>query len=306
MKKNKVAIHIPAIDNKSETKKGFLRASEVLSLEKLLRESPAIDFMGNIDFHKVRVENNKFVSEGVDLAETDLFFWFAPNMQKSIPLLSALNNHTRVIKNPVSFATTADKFLAHSLLKSKGLPVAEFALISCDDIDMMKSLLAEWKTLILKPRLGSFGRGIIKIDKLETLRDIAGMLRMEHQQKNIFIEKFYENDPEEWTSTTLINGKIIYGYRKKLEKFADWKVYDPKAIGGGSFWVDPQPVKALAEKAAATLDTSIVGFDFIKTQEGYKIVDENNFPGFYPECFEKAEKEESRLIADLIISSLSV
>lgn len=302
-RKKKVAIFAPAIDRILGKKTGLLREEEVISLEKKLAANPSIDFLGNVDFSNIEIKNDNFTIGDLNLAKLDLFFWFAPGMKKNLPVLMALNNYTKVIKSPTSFLITGDKFLSHSLLKSAGLPVADFSLISCDDLDSIKKILSEWKTIILKPRRGSFGRGIIKIENFETLRDIAGILKIEHKQKEIFVERFYENSPSEWTSTTIINGKVAYGYRKKLEKFADWKVYDPRAIGGDAFWVDPEPVKELAEKAAAVLDKSIIGFDFIKTQEGYKIVDENNFPGFYPECFKKSGKSEADFLHDLIISN---
>jgi glutathione synthase/RimK-type ligase-like ATP-grasp enzyme len=154
----------------------------------------------------------------------------------------------------------------------------------------MKKLIRRWKVVLVKPRLGNFGRGIIKVSDFETLRDIAGYLKMEHKQKSIFIERFYENDMSQWISTTIIGGKIVYGYRKESKKFAGWKVYDINTKGGDAYYVDPSPVKIIAEKAAKILDQSIVGFDFIKTSEGYKIVDENNFPGFYPDAFAAAKK----------------
>jgi glutathione synthase/RimK-type ligase-like ATP-grasp enzyme len=48
---------------------------------------------------------------------------------------------------------------------------------------------------------------------------------------------------------------------------------------------------------------SIVGFDFIKTSEGYKIVDENNFPGFYLECFKASKASPSDLIFKMIFDN---
>jgi len=302
--KKKVAIFVPAIDKNAKKKNGFLNATEVSLLEKLLKSNPAIDFQGNIDFNKIKIKNNVFLVDKINLASLDLFFWYAPGMKKNLSALLALSNYVKIIKSPLSLFTTADKFLSHSILKSHGLPIAEFSLIPTDDLESMKKIISEWKTIIIKPRLGSFGRGIVRVDKFETFRDIAGLLKAENKQKEIFIERFYENNPTEWMSTTLINGKVIYGYRKKIEKFADWKVYDPKAKGGDAFWINPAPVKDIAEKAATILDKSIVGFDFIKTNEGYKIVDENNFPGFYPECFKKSGTSSSQLIADMISENL--
>lgn len=303
--KKKVAIYLPASGLSPDKKTGFLNQTEIDRLESVLKNDDRIEFVGNVDFKgRVSVVNNQVLCDDHDLSKADLFFWYAPGLFPQLDILRALSKATSVLKDPESLITVADKFLSHSILKANGLPVADFALIRFDDHALMKKLIDQWKTVLIKPRLGSFGRGIIRATDFETLRDVAGMLVVEHQQKWIMVERFYENDIDEWISTTLIGGKVVYGYRKKISKFADWKVYDIEKRGGDAYYVDPSPVREMAEKAAALLDQSIVGFDFIKTKEGYILVDENNFPGFYPEAFQAAKADPAFLIADMIIGSL--
>lgn len=300
-KSKKIAIYLPYNDEKKSRKEGFLSKKEVEDVEIFLRKSKELDFFGNVDFKNVRAVDNTFSCGDVQLEKIDLFFWYAPGIKKVLDELKALAQITKVSKSPQSLELVADKFLSHSILKANGLPVPEFAVVGFDDLDLLSKIIKKWKTVLIKPRLGSFGRGIIKVSDFETLRDIAGILKVEHKQENIFIEKFYQNDNAKWISTTIINGKVAYGYRKSKEKFSGWKVYDINRNGGGAYYVDPEPVKEMAEKAARILDTSIVGFDFIKTKEGYKLVDENNFPGFYKEAFAEAGKNVSELITELIL-----
>jgi glutathione synthase/RimK-type ligase-like ATP-grasp enzyme len=205
-----------------------------------------------------------------------------------------------VIKDPDSLQIIRDKFLAHSYLRKCGLPTPEFALIDFADFDSMKKILKDWKTVLVKPRKGSFGRGIVRVSDFETLRDLAGIIKAKNNQRKIFIEKFYPNDTREWISTTVINKQVIYGYRKKEDKFAEWKVYDPEAEGGEAYYVDPSQVKLMAERAAFYLKAGIAGFDFIKTEKGYILVDENNFPGMYDDAFEAVKKSPSLLFFNLI------
>jgi ribosomal protein S6--L-glutamate ligase len=303
-KTKKVAIYLPSYQKNSK-KKGILSADEVKEIERMLTENKSIKYLGNVDLGKLKISGKKFICNGIDLAKIDLFFWYDLGVRKFLSDLKSFPGTVKVLKDLRSFEIVSDKFLAHSLLKKNGLPVADFALVDYNDLAKMQKLIKQWKTILIKPRLGNFGRGIIKVSDFETFRDIAGYLRMEHKQKKIFIERFYENEMDRWISTTIINGEAVYGYRKKKEKFAGWKVYDIKAKGGGAYYVDLAPVKKIAEKAAKLLDRSIVGFDFIKTREGYKIVDENNFPGFYPDAFTAAKKNVSQLIYDLIISHTS-
>lgn len=304
MKNKKVAIFLPSIDPNSKKKSGFLSKEEVLEVENKLKQNSEIEFLGNVNFNNVKVLDTDFWCDNVNLSNCDLFFWYGPGMKKNMDEVKALSVVTKVLKSPESLDLVDDKFKAHVALKKQGLPVVEFALISYNDLETMKKIMDDWKTVVVKPRFGSFGRGIIKVNDFETLRDIAGMLRMEHGQGKIFVERFYENDKLAWMSTAIINGKVVYGYRKKEEKFAGWKVYDINAKGGGAYYVDPAPVKEFAEKAAGILDKSIVGFDFIKTSDGYRIVDENNFPGFYPGAFKDAGVKVSDLIAEMIFEQI--
>jgi glutathione synthase/RimK-type ligase-like ATP-grasp enzyme len=48
-----------------------------------------------------------------------------------------------------------------------------------------------------------------------------------------------------------------------------------------------------------------MGFDFILTNDGYKIVDENGRPGLYEHCLQSAGVDICDIITDLITQSAS-
>lgn len=301
----KVIISVPSKED-GRAKGGILDKVDVIKIEELLKKDPKIDFQGNVDLAKVKVCNNNFSCDGLALEDADLFFWYTSNrfIKNFLDILKALSNLTKVTKDPNSFGIIQDKFMAHSLLKKAGLPVPEFALVKFDDQRTMKKIASEWKELLIKPRLGDFGNGIIKIDSFELLRDVAGILKTEHNQKQVFVEKFYPNDMNKWISATIFSNEIAYGYRKISDKIADWKVFDIKRRSGGAFYVDPKPIEKTAKKAASLFGNCIIGFDFIKTPQGYKIVDENNSPGIYLEAFKQAEKDVSSLVFKVIKDNL--
>lgn len=303
MKKSKIVIYLPFYEKGAGKKAGFLNQDEVEKTEKMLAANERIDFLGNINFKKVGVVGDSFYCENINLKEADLFFWYAPGIKVVFSELKALGEFIPVMKSPKSLETVEDKFYSHAILRANNLPVADYALVGYDDFGLMKKIIKNWGTVLVKPRGGNFGRGITKVSDFETLRDVAGLLMVEKNQRTIFVERFYENELDDWISTTIIGGKVVYGYRKRENKYVGWKVYDIQKKGGDAYYVDPSPVKEVAEKAASILDNSIVGFDFIKTKDGYKIVDENNFPGFYKEAFDDAEADVSELVADLIIKN---
>jgi len=89
---------------------------------------------------------------------------------------------------------------------------------------------------------------------------------------------------------------------------SNWKIYDPeKKDGRGQYseYIDPpQELKSIALTAKQAIDKDIICFDFIFTNEGYKIVDENGRPGLYQHCFDQAGIKIENEIVNLINSKL--
>lgn len=289
----KVCIFVPHKKNG-----GFFDENVVTELEDYLNSDEQIDFVGNIDIEKCMVIDGHVLYDGIDIAEVNLFFWYAKNMHEYKDILFAISARTRVIKDPQTLGLITDKYKAHTKLKSHGFNVSQYALVGYDDHDAMKKILNDWKTILVKPRMGSYGRGIIKIDDFDTFRDVAGILEMQAHKRRIFIERFYPHDIEDWISVVVVNFSVVYGYRKNKEKFKNWKVYDLTKKGGDAVEADTEPVRDIAEKAAQTLNERIICFDMIKVGSEYKIIDENNFPGLYPEILQK----HKCTIADVFMS----
>ena len=67
-----------------------------------------------------------------------------------------------------------------------------------------------------------------------------------------------------------------------------------------------EPQADMALRAAKALEADIIGFDFIYStnKQRYLIVDENTYPGIYPDCFEKAGKTLPELVARMALDTL--
>lgn len=70
-----------------------------------------------------------------------------------------------------------------------------------------------------------------------------------------------------------------------------------KKEGGDAIEADISDVRDMAEQVARVCDEQIICFDILKTTDGYKIIDENNFPGLYADIL----KEHQYTIADLFV-----
>ncbi len=260
-----------------------------------LNDSPEIASVTHCDLDAAYIKNGKVYEGGRCLSDLDLVHWYfityLPDSWHMV-ILNALAKTTRVVPDPSAMLLGLDKYYAHTALRHAGVPTTEFSLFRADKASALADKICANGPVLLKPRRGGFGHGIHMVRSAREMVDAVEYTQsFSADMPQIFCEEFEENDITQWISTTVIGGELVYGYRKKPEKFVDnWKVYDADRIGGGVDYVDPEPVRDVALKAASALGCDVVGFDFIySSKKGkYFIVDENTFPGMYPECFRQA------------------
>ncbi len=245
-----------------------------------------VEYFENLDFRKALIHNNKVFIGDFCLSDLDHFVWIGM-VDRSIDsyhleVLRVLEMSVNVHHSYSFFSMATDKFTSFSYLHNHDIPVSELHLVSLDALESMKPLF-EKNSYLLKPRRSSFGIGIIKLKNYEQFRDIAEY----HKKSNYYLEKFYENDLSEWTGVTVVNGTVLYGFRKKSSKISGWKVYDKDSIGGETIYVKPNAeIEAISLKIGEVVGATVFGLDFIKTAEGYKVVDINCSPGIYYDFIE--------------------
>jgi len=291
----KIGIIAPAKEGNQTIKSGhgIMPPDELECFIEKLKKSGFSDVITELHIEKFYVKNGRVYEEDLCISDLDTVFWFycIPSSTDSwdLLMLRTLAQTTSVLPNPDAIIRGLNKFRSHTLLRNSGIPTADFALFRSDAVHDAIKNLDDWETILLKPTNGAFGQGIHMISSEREFIDAVEYANsFSDRPLEVFCEKFEKNDLKTWISTTIIGGKLMYGYRKKPEKFSDWKVYDAENIGGGSVYIDPSPVADIALKAANVLGCDIIGFDFIFSEEKqcYLIVDENTLPGMYPSCFE--------------------
>jgi len=238
----------------------------------------------DLDFRQAVVRDGRVYLDDRCLSDLDAFVWFGEIDRRPgshhLEILRTLEMCTRVINSHAYVSVGLDKFRAFSRLHLHGVPVSEFALVDADNIEQV-DLSAIGPSVLLKPRRGGFGKGIVKIDSADLLRDVVDYIAGTGGQ-SVYLERFYENDMSRWTGLTVIDGEVLYGYRKRAEKIAGFKPYDRHRIGGG---VDRVPVDAeharIARSIYDILKPDFFGLDIIATPDGDRVVDINCFPGLY-------------------------
>jgi glutathione synthase/RimK-type ligase-like ATP-grasp enzyme len=297
---------------------GCLKPNIHAPLWEMLHENKSKSFR-EIDFRNAVIRSGKVYTEDSCLNELEGLFWYCEIDRRPgsyhLEILRTLAREISVFPDPGKWETAMDKFTSHSALRSAGLPVPEFALVDLANIEMLEPLFGEWGAAMLKPRRGGWGKGVTLITDFGSFRDISGYLHSAVGRDiggGFFLERYYDNEPTAFASVTLLNGKVMYGYKKSCEKFVSlgngrFKVYETDLVHADAKWtpLGSEQIE-LAEKAAAVLDCPIIGFDLLSTSEGYLIVDENTSPGNYPAVYTKVGKDPAAEFSQMIYSKFPI
>ncbi|WOI62002.1 ATP-grasp domain-containing protein [Streptomyces fradiae] len=287
-------------------------------LLKLLRDLTDVEFVHDLDFRRSFVRDGRVYCGEFCLDDLDLYLWHAEVPRDpdayALEALRTLATAVPVVPDPARFTTGLDKYRAHLRLSRAGVPVPDTILVDRRDTAAAAPVIAEWGRALLKPRRGSFGHGILLVEDYATLRDLAdylGHTLAGATESTFLLERFYPNDPADWVGTTFVNGALMYGYRKRGHRFtrlsADAvKVYDPDSVGGDVDGCEVPPEHArIAGRAQRALGLPLVGFDLILYEGRPLIVDENTFPGLYPDLFAAAGRSLSQELLALVRDAIS-
>ncbi|MDP8909342.1 MAG: hypothetical protein M3N47_09565 [Chloroflexota bacterium] len=257
-----------------------------------------VEFLQDLDIRRSFIRGDRVYCGDICLNDLDLYVWYAEVDRHlgsyALEALKTLSADTPVLPDPFAFEVGLDKYQSHLALRRAGVRVADAVLFDHHNVAAVAPVMEQWGRAVLKPRWGYFGRGVLYVEDFPALRDLVGYMQVTtggSPDRAFLLERFYENDPDESMGTTIIGGSLMYGYRKRPTRRAaigegGWKVFDREGLGGH---VDlSQPSAAHVEqalRAQKALGVEIIGFDMLLYEGEPVIVDENTFPGLYPELF---------------------
>jgi len=237
--------------------------------------------------------------------ELDAFLWFGEidrsDCSYHIKILEAIGKKCKVINNPEALKIGLDKFTALELLRKDNIKVPDIMFFSNEEIEKARKIFKEWKEVVIKPKLGSFGIGMVRINDEQTFVDV---LDYGSKNKTHYVEKYIPNNMDEWIGVNVINCRIIYGYGKEASQIKNWKVQDRTRSGGNMILRKPnEEQRKIALKVGKNLGLDIYGVDIIKgLDKKYYVVDVNTFPGLYPDLLKKSENDMYKEIVKLVIT----
>ncbi len=310
--------------NMKKIKLGFFKSPQGVFTEKVIRnieeKLKKIDFIElhtGLDFRDGHIVNGRVFVNDFDLNTLDVYFWHDAVRASEwngdsylLNILKALENDCLVINSSESTRIVSDKFLSHNMLFANGLPVVDFSLVNTASLDNLRKVFNDFGgSIVIKPRFGGWGVGVEKIDSQVKLEEFIKKINSSKENlKQVLIEKYFENDLTKWVALVVFGNKVLFGYQKKIMSGSDWKIYDPEKKDGKGEYSEylnpPRELQKIALKAKEILGKDIIGFDFIYTKEGYKIVDENGRPGLYASCLEKAGINIEDEVISLILAKI--
>jgi ribosomal protein S6--L-glutamate ligase len=272
---------------------------------KALRQRTDYEVIDGLDFRRAHIRNGDVYFQDVSFSNVDAFFWFGEldrhHASYHIDVLDAIGRKTEVVNGAHSLRIALDKLLTQLYLQQHGVPVPEFLAVSRENVNDVRDVIGR-KPYILKPRLGSFGMGITRIDNFDQLVDIIDY----SEQTAHFIEEFIDSPPENFIGINVIGGAVVSSYGKEATSFRGWKVFDRERRGGHMLPRVPSPEQErIALEVARATGLDILGVDIIKSSTGQNyVVDVNTFPGLYPDLNAQFGCDVAQLCADVVARKL--
>jgi len=323
-KKEKIGIFVPPAFEAGSTRSihnaGMGRLDKGIQ-EKLLKklENSKYEIIIDCNFRNSVIINSEVKFNNYESLPFDKYFWYCEidrsNNSYDFAVLNALSKKIKVVRDPKLLDEAMDKYTSFSKLRRDELSVSESVLVNAKNVHLIKDIIEKWGKVLLKPRRGGYGKGVTLFNNFESVRDTLEYIESTSKGNNensFHLERFYENDIKEWVSATVIDGKIMYGYRKNLDRFSSLgngenKVYSSDEISGGvSLCELSDKHTKLVLKAYDILGLDIVGFDMIIHNGEPIIIDVNTFPGMYPELFRQQGVDASEIFYDLICRKLEL
>lgn len=242
--------------------------TEKILAEKLRKKG--YEVIDDFDMRKCYIlDGNVYTETGYNLSQLDVFYHMNADEQTEYQrdVLKVLSmSDVKVFNDYNSFNNAQDKMVANYLLRKAGLRVAPSLFMSANfNMDVMKKLFEEWGTILIKPRKGHGGKGILKFNNFESFYDFN--LATKDFYKSYYIEKMIPFDTHDYR-VEIFDGEVIGGYsREKVHSFKS-------NISSGGIMLDV-PVEneqvQIALKAAKALNITTTIIDMVRSTEDGEI-----------------------------------
>jgi ribosomal protein S6--L-glutamate ligase len=190
-------------------------------------------------------------------------------------LLGAIPGVT-VIDPPATYLANECKLITIQRLAAAGFPVVPTR--SCRGYQEVADAFRQWHRIVLKPTFTWGGTDVERIFDLD--RDAPVIERLLARYQVLACQPYIEH-PNGDIRVTVVGDELPLTFRRIPVGGERWKA---NVQQGAAAEVIPTPpeLAELALEAARFSQITVAGLDFLDTADGYRILEINNTPGWYP------------------------
>lgn len=173
------------------------------------------------------------------------------------------------------YLNAESKILGLRLLAAAGLPIAPTR--PCRNLAEIGAALADWGEVVVKPSFGYGGSDVERVRHLDEDRALVeGLLR---KYERLVCQPYYPH-PQGDIRITVVGDETPLNVTR-VPRSSGWK----SNVGQGataSMVTPPPELIEISKRAARVMGVTMAGLDFLPTPDGYRIIEFNNCPGWYP------------------------
>jgi ribosomal protein S6--L-glutamate ligase len=190
-------------------------------------------------------------------------------------LLSEVPGLTMIDPPAVYFANDC-KLVPTQRLAAAGFPVAPTR--TCRDHQEVADAFRQWHRIVLKPTFSWGGKDVERIFDLD--RDAPAIERLLSRYQVLACQPYFEH-PQGDIRVTVVGDELPLTLRRIPAGGERWKA---NVSQGATTLAIPTPpeLAELAPAAARLCGMTVAGLDFLDTPDGYRILEINNAPGWFP------------------------
>jgi len=176
-----------------------------------------------------------------------------------------------VLNTPAALVAAHDKLLTARALRRAGLPHPSTWLIA----DGVPAPVPELP-VVLKPRHGSWGRGVTLC---RTREEVQATARRLYADQGVLAQELVP--PLGWDVRLVVAGGRVVGAARRIAADGEWRTN--VSLGGRSVpYAPPQLARTLAVLAGDAVHGDLVGVDLLPTRNGWVIAELNGAVDFRP------------------------
>ncbi len=240
----------------------YLRPCDIMSL--IYRDNSFVVYTNSlkpIDFDAV-------ILRDLGVAVTLEMFLRRINVFRHIEMMN------KPVVNPAdSIIIARDKYLSLLLLERAGIRVPKTVVL--EDYFTATKIANEWKSVVVKPMIGSMGFGIIKAENPEIVYTIAKTLTQLRQP--IYVQEFIEK-PGRDIRLLAIGDEIVVAYYRVQNNPNEWKTNIAQGAHAEPITKIDSELENIAFKTLKTLRLHYAGIDVAETRDGYIVFEVNASP----------------------------